>query len=160
MLPFALSIASDSNALTGSIPSEIGLLTGLKLLDLSKNSFEGEIPSEIGLLTNLISINFDQNEIEGIIPSEIGLLTTVNWLNWSESLRALYIMLVALYLKTQYSSRFFVCSHRFQPAHTDDSNRNRQLEKSCGAAFMYVQRFIPICLPNSCSTFSCAHICS
>ena len=54
---------TGANALTGSIPSEIGNLTALKVLDLSNsrshgfNALTGTVPSEIGNLTALSSIN-------------------------------------------------------------------------------------------------------
>ena len=44
---------SGENALTGSIPSEIGLLTNLKYSFLDNNDLSGEIPSEIGKLTGV-----------------------------------------------------------------------------------------------------------
>jgi len=52
-------IMTDRNYnLTGSIPSEIGLLTSLELIWMHKSRMTGTIPSEIGSLTNLISIIF------------------------------------------------------------------------------------------------------
>ena len=48
--------SSDSNAFTGSIPSEVGELAGLNYLYLSNNFLTGSIPSEIGELTGLESL--------------------------------------------------------------------------------------------------------
>ena len=45
-----------SNSLTGSIPAELGTLSGLTVLDLSGNQLTGEIPHEIGWLFNLTEI--------------------------------------------------------------------------------------------------------
>ena len=71
-----------NNTLSGSIPSEIGLLTRLSFLSFS-SSFNNEndrttgstIPSEIGLLTLLTDLRLFDNHLLGTIPSEIGLLT-------------------------------------------------------------------------------------
>ena len=43
----------DDNEFVGSIPTEVGLLTNIRFLDLSENKFEGSIPSDFGALTFL-----------------------------------------------------------------------------------------------------------
>ncbi|PRQ61008.1 putative protein kinase RLK-Pelle-LRR-XI-1 family [Rosa chinensis] len=94
------------NKLSGKIPEEIGLLTKLDLLWLSRNNFSGSIPSEIGNLnvlrqlylggnqlsgpipmkfwnlTNLQKLSLGNNSFNGKIPAEIGLLTKLDilWL--------------------------------------------------------------------------------
>ena len=45
------SLTLDSNVLVGTIPSDIGALTALKLLSLSAVSLVGPIPNSITLLT-------------------------------------------------------------------------------------------------------------
>ncbi len=42
--------------MSGSIPTEIGLLTELTELDLSENELTNSIPTQIGLLTKLQSL--------------------------------------------------------------------------------------------------------
>ena len=49
------------NEFSGSIPSQIGLLTGLTWLSLYDNKLEGKIPSEIGRLTNLIRLELGEH---------------------------------------------------------------------------------------------------
>ncbi len=71
------------NNLSGTIPPEIGLLTDLEQLNLSWNNLSGTIPSEIGLLTDLEQLNLSWNNLSGTIPSEIGLLTDLEQLNLS-----------------------------------------------------------------------------
>ena len=57
-----------SNSLTGSIPAELGTLSGLTVLDLSGNQLTGEIPHEIGWLFNLTEIGISGNSLTGCIP--------------------------------------------------------------------------------------------
>ena len=55
-----------------TIPTEIGLLTGLTTLALSNSSFAGTIPTEIGKLTAVTSLELWANNLEGTIPTEMG----------------------------------------------------------------------------------------
>ena len=47
----------DDNEFIGSIPTEVGLLTNIRFLDLSENKFEGSIPNEFGLLASLQTLD-------------------------------------------------------------------------------------------------------
>uniref|UniRef100_A0A7S1YD40 Disease resistance R13L4/SHOC-2-like LRR domain-containing protein n=2 Tax=Grammatophora oceanica TaxID=210454 RepID=A0A7S1YD40_9STRA len=69
-----------SDGLSGTIPREIGLLSSLTFLGLSRNNLEGTIPTEFGLLSSLTSLLLYVNILEGTIPSEIGLLTSLTGL--------------------------------------------------------------------------------
>ena len=64
-------LALRSKSLTGSIPAELGQLTGLTHLDLSRNSLTGEIPSELGELSNLVELRLSGNRLTGCIPSAL-----------------------------------------------------------------------------------------
>jgi Leucine-rich repeat (LRR) protein len=72
----------QSNGLTGTIPTELGLLTGLMNLELPFNELTGTIPTELGLLTALTFLDLEVNALTGIIPSELGMLipSTCIWL--------------------------------------------------------------------------------
>ena len=50
-------LIKGSNDLTGSIPSVIGLLSGMEHLELRHNQLTGPIPSEFGLLTPLTHLS-------------------------------------------------------------------------------------------------------
>ncbi|XP_062197181.1 receptor kinase-like protein Xa21 isoform X2 [Phragmites australis] len=82
-LPDSLSSLSTSlkylslsqNAISGSIPKDIGNLFNLQVLDLAYNSFTGSLPSSLSRLKNLRDFFGNDNNISGSIPLAIGNLT-------------------------------------------------------------------------------------
>ena len=60
-----------------SIPSELGRLTNLVELILSKNRLKGEIPPELGKLANLEQLHLNRNDLKGEIPPELGKLASL-----------------------------------------------------------------------------------
>ena len=65
--------------LSGTIPPQIGNLTGLKYLNLNSyadwdlhNRLSGSIPPELGNLTNLDHLDLGNNRLSGSIPPELG----------------------------------------------------------------------------------------
>ena len=71
--------------LIGTIPSELGKLDKLKVLNLSKNNISGFIPSHIGDLFNLRVLSLDSNYLDGTIPSEIEKCKKLTKLNLSQN---------------------------------------------------------------------------
>lgn len=64
-----------NRAMDGTIPTEIGSLSSLKNLVITKNEkLRGAIPSELGNLKRLIRLQLSMNGLTGDIPSEIGKL--------------------------------------------------------------------------------------
>ena len=62
------------NALTGTIPSELALLsdTNVFFLDFSHNELTGQIPSELGLISTLTFAGFGFNSgLTGTVPLEL-----------------------------------------------------------------------------------------
>ena len=59
----------EDNQLTGEMPSELGSLSSLIWLDLSRNQLSGEIPPELGNLSNLEWLSLVENELSGCVPS-------------------------------------------------------------------------------------------
>jgi Leucine-rich repeat (LRR) protein len=53
------------------LPSELGLLTKMQTLHISKNSISGSIPSEFALMSDLRVLRLFENELTGGIPPEI-----------------------------------------------------------------------------------------
>jgi len=66
--------------LVGTIPHEIGFLTRLTYLDLSKNSLYSTIPQTIGNLHSLEHLNLAQNSLTGKLPGDIYSLRDLNFL--------------------------------------------------------------------------------
>lgn len=71
----------SSNVLKGSIPPEIGALTGLNYLNLSNNQLTGGLPAEMANLVALQDLNVDQNLLSGGIPAWLGTLTNLTKLD-------------------------------------------------------------------------------
>jgi Leucine-rich repeat (LRR) protein len=67
--------------LTGTLSTEIGMLTNLVELDLHLNSLTGELPTELGLLTQLSYLDLANNEFNGTLPVEISNLQSLEILN-------------------------------------------------------------------------------
>ena len=60
-----------NNELTGSLPSELGLLTQLTRFGLYSNQATGSLPTELGLLTKLRLVYLYDNALTGSVPSSL-----------------------------------------------------------------------------------------
>lgn len=69
------------NNLSGSIPLSIGNMGNLNRLILQENKLTGEIPTTIGDLTNLSSLKLDRNSLGGAVPESLGNLSNLEWLD-------------------------------------------------------------------------------
>ena len=72
------SLDLSSRSLTGTIPEEIGYLTGMRFLDLSSNSLTGTLSDDF--LTRLLELHtfkVDYNSLTGTLPSSIGNISTM-----------------------------------------------------------------------------------
>jgi Leucine-rich repeat (LRR) protein len=66
-----------SNNLQGTIPVQIGSLSGLYSLGLSDNQLAGTIPPELGNVSNLTFLNLSSNQLSGSLPPSLGGLTSL-----------------------------------------------------------------------------------
>eukprot|EP00934_Nitzschia_sp_Nitz4_P002572 Nitzschia sp. Nitz4//scaffold214_size40253//1387//19208//NITZ4_007584-RA/size40253-snap-gene-0.62-mRNA-1//-1//CDS//3329542090//2562//frame0 len=66
---------ASSDRLDGTIPTTLGLLTGLASLELSENIINFTLPSELGNLSELVwnLIAFNNTRLRGTIPATLGL---------------------------------------------------------------------------------------
>ena len=74
-----------SGRLSGTIPPELGALSGLTRLQLTRSHLHGIIPAELGRLTNLIRLNLSENNLTGEIPAGLAQLTNLTSLILSEN---------------------------------------------------------------------------
>mmetsp|Transcript_36756 Transcript_36756/g.44335 ORF Transcript_36756/g.44335 Transcript_36756/m.44335 type:complete len:592 (+) Transcript_36756:73-1848(+) len=79
----------DDNEFTGTVPwtSIIGSIQKLEILGLHNNKYlTGTIPSDIGLLTELRDLALGGNQFDGTIPKSVGLLKNLRHF-WVEDLK-------------------------------------------------------------------------
>ncbi|WVZ51087.1 hypothetical protein U9M48_002266 [Paspalum notatum var. saurae] len=70
----------QSNNLTGDLPSVMGYLTSIVILDLSSNNITGLLPTFIGKFSSLRTLDLSGNNFTGGVPYEIGVLTNLTTL--------------------------------------------------------------------------------
>ncbi|KAJ0699579.1 putative leucine-rich repeat domain superfamily [Helianthus annuus] len=83
ILALFTSIDISSNHFSGEIPSTIGQLKALYLLNISHNEFTGSIPPSIRNLSHLESLDMSSNRITGDIPSVLTSLPFLSSFNLS-----------------------------------------------------------------------------
>ncbi|KAK3141509.1 hypothetical protein QOZ80_4BG0334840 [Eleusine coracana subsp. coracana] len=66
-----------TNALTGSVPKELGNLTNLVLLGFGSNNLNGSLPSELGDLVKLKQLYIDSAGLSGPLPASFSKLTSM-----------------------------------------------------------------------------------
>lgn len=60
-----------NNDLTGSLPTEIGLMHALTGLNIRRNRFSGTLPDSLGDLTSLIDLALSNNNFIGTLPTTL-----------------------------------------------------------------------------------------
>ncbi|KAL6320621.1 hypothetical protein AAG906_008621 [Vitis piasezkii] len=83
ILKYVRIVDLSSNNLSGSMPTELSQLAGLRFLNLSRNNLMGRIPEKIGRMTSLLSLDLSTNHLSGEIPQSLADLTFLNLLNVS-----------------------------------------------------------------------------
>jgi Leucine-rich repeat (LRR) protein len=74
---YVSEIALNSHYLVGTIPSDIGMLTRLEILDLGRNVLRGSLPGAIGQLVSLLLLDLQDNYLSQQLPSEVATLDSV-----------------------------------------------------------------------------------
>ncbi|KAI0523497.1 hypothetical protein KFK09_005892 [Dendrobium nobile] len=74
----------SSNLLYGELPSEIGSMKRLSLLEIEGNDFSGLLPSKIGSLP-LIELDVSNNQFSGQIPPALGQIQCLQSLDLSQN---------------------------------------------------------------------------
>ncbi len=65
----------DNNNITGTIPTEIGLMTELVSVSMTNATLSGSLPTELGNLVNLRRLWLYNNKLTGSIPPVLNQLT-------------------------------------------------------------------------------------
>ena len=81
-----IGVRLRANGLLGTIPVELGSLTQLQEIDLSRNHLTGEIPTELGSLTQLRVIDLSRNQLTGPIPESLNQLGNITILRLNDNL--------------------------------------------------------------------------
>ncbi|WP_420624173.1 cadherin domain-containing protein [Candidatus Poriferisodalis sp.] len=71
----------SSTGLSGTIPTELGSLSGLTTISMPSNDLSGSIPASIGNLTNLRHLNLARNELRKPLPTQLGNLSNLETLS-------------------------------------------------------------------------------
>ena len=79
--PRVVGLSINSRGLDGTIPAELGDLTGLQRLHLFENRLTGPIPAELGKLANLQSLDLGENRLTGQIPVDLARLSNLRALD-------------------------------------------------------------------------------
>ena len=70
------SLSLDSKELTGTIPTNVNSLTGLRHLYLHGNELSGQIP-DLSALTSLRTLQLESNQLDGQIPTTLNSLISL-----------------------------------------------------------------------------------
>ncbi|MCO5602653.1 hypothetical protein L7F22_056788 [Adiantum nelumboides] len=85
-LPNMLYFDMSNNRLSGSLPSQLGSMSQVQLMDISINNLSGGIPASLASCVNLFYLNFSSNHLTGSIPSQLtDSLTSLVMLNLSKN---------------------------------------------------------------------------
>jgi Leucine-rich repeat (LRR) protein len=75
-----LNLSLANNNLVGILPSSLGNLSNLQVLDLKSNQLTGGIPAELGNLGNLVTLWLAFNHLSGSVPTALGNLSHLQYL--------------------------------------------------------------------------------
>ncbi|XP_049389762.1 receptor-like protein Cf-9 homolog [Solanum stenotomum] len=75
----------SSNKFGGQIPSIMGDLIAVHILNLSHNGLRGHIPPSLGDLSSVESLDLSGNQLSGEIPQQLASLTSLSFLNLSHN---------------------------------------------------------------------------
>ena len=76
--PHTAQLSLWANTLVGTIPSELRLLSRLKVLYLDVNRFTGTIPTDLGLLSNLEELSMSSCQLIGTVPTNLASLSLLS----------------------------------------------------------------------------------
>jgi hypothetical protein len=75
------AIRFEKRELAGTIPTELGLLPELAVIEMEQGKTSGTIPTELGRLENMVFIDMDFNLLTGSLPTDLYQLTKLKTLD-------------------------------------------------------------------------------
>jgi Leucine-rich repeat (LRR) protein len=78
-----INLILNDNALSGTLSTQVGNLTKLKILNLGGNDMTGTVPTEIYALTGLINFSLNHNQFTGALSPLIGSLVNLEVLRFN-----------------------------------------------------------------------------
>nr|GEU38465.1 putative leucine-rich repeat protein, plant-type [Tanacetum cinerariifolium] len=126
----------SENQFSGSIPSELVELPGLRYLNLSQNNLTGSIPNTFREMRQLESLDLSLNHLDGKIPSSLSSLSGLSFLNVSYNNLSGRIPTAGPQLQTLTGSSFAgnaLCGAPLaacQPNNDDTEGTNDQFDES------------------------------
>nr|GEV67226.1 leucine-rich repeat protein [Tanacetum cinerariifolium] len=126
----------SKNQFSGSIPSELVELPGLRYLNLSQNNLTGSIPNTFREMRQLESLDLSLNHLDGKIPTSLSSLSSLSFLNVSYNNLSGRIPTAGPQLQTLSASSFAgnaLCGAPLaacQPNHDDTKETNDQRDES------------------------------
>ena len=79
------SIVMPACNLSGTIPHDIGLLSHMGTLNLTRNNLIGTIPVSLGIMSSLTSVDLSINDFVGPLPKSIAMLLDLKYLDLSNN---------------------------------------------------------------------------
>lgn len=79
------SLTLPNSQIVGSLPSDLGSIEHLQVLDLSNNSLNGSLPSSLSQASQLRFLNLSNNRMTGSVPDSITQLRSLQFLNLSDN---------------------------------------------------------------------------
>ena len=80
------------NKLTGTLPTQLGRMTGLRQVWLQDNDLTGPIPTELGRITQMYQLLMNLNGFSGTIPTELGQFTACDEYDETRGVESMYAM--------------------------------------------------------------------
>ena len=78
-------LSFEYNQMGGTLPSELGLLTKVRMFNFGHNSISGTIPAELTNLTEAQVLYVSGNSLSGSLPEELGKMADLRFLNASDN---------------------------------------------------------------------------
>lgn len=72
-----MALNLSHNLFSGPLPSNLGELTQLEILDLSNNNFTGEVPESFANMGSLTLLDLSNNSLSGTLPARLTKFATV-----------------------------------------------------------------------------------